>query len=774
MGKKSSKKRKKLIPSFSGFDIDPDTQRGILAVVLLVCGLLTALSLFGVAGEIGNLVATVLTKLVGLGRYVVPIIFFIVVYSLLYPQDYEIRPIYLVGLILFGIGVVGLLDVMNPGLSGYVGIASTYLFREFASTVVAFVVFMACFVISILIIFNTSLDRIAQHIPATSIMGKFLRFIVTIFSSARDRIAVAREQALSEVEEQYYDDEYSNEAEDEGGASEFSRKSISSTDDDEDTEGDDIDEEGQMELIHLSKQHRAIDLPLSLLSKKRSKPTSGDIENNREIIHQTLQNFNIDVDMGDISVGPTVTQYTFKPARGVKVSQIMSLQNDIALALAAHPIRVEAPIPGKSLVGIEVPNITAARVSLRELLESDEFKNRKSNLSVMLGKDVSGKAYSADVASMPHLLIAGATGSGKSVCLNVVLLSLLFQNGPDDLKIIMVDPKRVEFTMYNEIPHLLTPVITDVQKTINALKWCVNEMDRRYEVLSQAKKRDIASYNSAHPDATMPFIVFVVDELADLMATAPREVEAAVVRLAQMARAVGIHLILATQRPSVDVITGLIKANITSRCAFNTASLVDSRTILDSSGAEKLLGKGDMLYVNAESSKPKRIQGVYVSDDEVTRVVAYLKSKAKADYDDEVIDRQKSSSLPEAFNDASDEDDLLPDAKEVIIKSKKASASLLQRRLRVGYARAARLLDILEEQGFIGPANGAKPRELLMSDEELEQYDQPQVDESIDDDDDDDNDDDDEGEITTSDYEEEDNYDEDTTERMNDYTEKDE
>ncbi|EKD78556.1 MAG: cell division FtsK/SpoIIIE, partial [uncultured bacterium] len=309
----------------------------------------------------------------------------------------------------------------------------------------------------------------------------------------------------------------------------------------------------------------------------------------------------------------------------------------------------------------------------------------------------------------------GATGSGKSVCMNTVLISLLYQNGPDDLKIILVDPKRVEFTMYNGIPHLLTPVITDVQKTINALQWTVNEMDRRYEVLAQAKRRDIASFNAANPDSTMPYVVFVIDELADLMATAPREVEAAIVRLAQMARAVGIHLVLATQRPSVDVITGLIKANITTRCAFATASVVDSRTIIDMSGAEKLLGRGDMLFMSTDSSKPRRLQGAFVSEEEINRVVHHLKEKAEPDYDQEVVERQQSSALPQAFTDGDQDDELLPSAKKVIVQSQKASASLLQRRLRIGYARAARLLDILEEQGFIGPADGAKPREILAS-----------------------------------------------------------
>lgn len=762
--KKSKKSNRNLLPSWSGFDVDPETQRGILSIILLAAGLIIMFSLFGFAGDIGELITTILTKLVGFGRYLVPLIIFVVVYTLLYPRAGKIQPLYIVGIVLFGVSVFGFMDIISPASGGYIGIIVTFLFRRFSSVAVAVVVLVALFLISILILFNTTLVRLIQHIPAGSILGKLLRFVVMLFSSARHRLEVAREQAVENVEEDYYAAEADGEYEEVS----FSKKEIEESDEDEveaeyedtaeEDDDDTEDEEGQLELIHLSKQHRTIDVPLNLLSTKRGKPTSGDIEHNKEVILKTLHNFGIDVEMGPVSVGPTVTQYTFKPSSGVKVAQVVSLQNDISLALAAHPIRIEAPIPGKSLIGIEVPNITAAQVSLHELLQSDEFKKRQSPLSLTFGRDVSGKAFLADLARMPHLLVAGATGSGKSVCINTILLSLLYQNGPDDLKLILVDPKRVEFSMYNEIPHLLTPVVTDVQKTINALKWCVNEMDRRYDVLSSSKKRDIAGYNEANPNATMPYIVFVIDELADLMATAPREVEAAIVRLAQMARAVGIHLILATQRPSVDVITGLIKANITSRCAFNTASVIDSRTILDTSGAEKLLGRGDMLFLSAESSKPKRLQGALVTEDEIIRVVQYLKSKARADYDDEVVELHARSNITQqSGEDSEDQDDLLAEAKDVIVTAKKASASLLQRRLRIGYARAARILDILEEQSFIGPANGAKPREILIDTEdyEAESEEKEKFDDSDDSNEPDDNLD--EGEVNSDDedYEEE-------------------
>jgi len=381
--------------------------------------------------------------------------------------------------------------------------------------------------------------------------------------------------------------------------------------------------------------------------------------------------------------------------------------------LAAHPIRIEAPIPGKALVGIEIPNQTAAKVCMNDMLSSDQFKKRESNLMISLGKDVSGKPFFAQIDKMPHLLIAGSTGSGKSVCVNSIITSLLYQNSPDELKFILVDPKRVELPLYNNIPYLLTPVITDVKKTINALKWTVVEMERRFEVLSRAGKRNIASYNKSTSDK-LPYIVFVIDELADLMSTAANDVEAGIVRLAQMARAVGIHLILATQRPSVEVITGLIKANIPARIAFSVASLIDSRTILDASGAEKLVGRGDMLYIGPEVSRPKRVQGVFISDKETKNIIDYIKKQGTADYIEEVVERKSvGGGMGSSFGN-DDGDDLMDEVKDIIRESGKASASLLQRRLKIGYARAARILDLLEDSGVIGPADGAKPREVFL------------------------------------------------------------
>ena len=459
----------------------------------------------------------------------------------------------------------------------------------------------------------------------------------------------------------------------------------------------------------------AIDIPLHLLSGTVGIPNGGDLKANALIIKKTLAQFGIRVEMGESSVGPTVTQYTLKPAEGVRLSKIISLHDNLALALAAHPIRIEAPVPGKSIVGLEVPNQSTAIVPLRHVLDSEEFRKRTSNMMMVLGEDVMGKPWFSDLTRMPHLLIAGATGSGKSVCINTIIVSLLYQNGPGMVKFIMVDPKRVELPVYNGIPHLLTPVITDVKKTINALRWAIAEMERRFELLSGAGKRNIQSYNES-TNEPLPFIVIVIDELADLMAASAAEVEGAIIRLAQMSRAVGIHLILATQRPSVDVITGLIKANIPARIAFSVASLVDSRTILDGSGAEKLLGRGDMLYLSAELGKPKRLQGAYASDEDIKNVIEYLKKQAEPEYLEEVVDRQNGSGMSGwgSDQDGDDGDPLLEEAKEVVFRAKKASASLLQRRLRVGYARAARLLDLLEQRGLIGPGEGAKPRDVLV------------------------------------------------------------
>ncbi|MBI2642284.1 MAG: DNA translocase FtsK [Candidatus Wildermuthbacteria bacterium] len=469
--------------------------------------------------------------------------------------------------------------------------------------------------------------------------------------------------------------------------------------------------------------------PTNLLEDETGSPSAGDIELYSSIIKKTLGNFDIPVEVSEVNIGPTVTQYAIRPAEGVKVSRITGLSNDLALALAAHPIRIEAPIPGRALVGIEVPNRVRTQVRLRPLLEADQYKNSPASLLLSLGKDVSGAPWFADLARMPHLLVAGATGAGKTIALNSIILSLLYRNSPASVRFILVDPKRVEFPVFNDIPHLLTPVILDTQRTLNALKWLVREMERRFQVLSSFRARDIRSYQALVQQSLqkkqssemeqLPYIVLVVDELADLMAARGKELEALIVRLAQMSRAVGIHLVLATQRPSVEVITGLIKANITTRIALQVASQIDSRTILDAAGAEKLLGQGDLLFVSSDVTKPKRVQGAYVSDKEVKKVVAWIAKETQDFVREEIAEDELAQSALAGLEveaiEGGDEDPLYEEAKRIVIEYQKASSSLLQRRMRIGYARAARLLDILENKGVVGPGEGAKPREVYIT-----------------------------------------------------------
>lgn len=459
--------------------------------------------------------------------------------------------------------------------------------------------------------------------------------------------------------------------------------------------------------------------PLSLLNQKQDKADAGDVEANAQAIKETYENFNINVEMEGANIGPRVTQYTLKPPTGVKLTRITALENNLSLDLAAHSIRMEAPIPGKRLVGVEVPNVKSATVRIHSLLQSGEWQDLKTPLGFVIGKDIAGSPIIADLAKMPHLLIAGQTGSGKSVMINTVLTSLLYRNSPSDLKLILVDPKQVELTPYNDIPHLLAPVINEPEKCISALKWAVAEMERRLRTMAEAGRRNIIEYNSLKKEEGMPYIVIVIDELADLMMMAARDVEALVVRLAQKARATGIHLVLATQRPSVDVITGLIKANVPARVAFTTASHVDSRTIIDQIGAEKLLGQGDMLFLTADMPKPKRVQGSFISDEETIKVTDFIRAQRPPDYDDEIISQPvnlggKGGVVADyGANDA--DDDMWKDAIRVVIESRKASTSLLQRRLRIGYGRAARLMETMEEQGIIGPADGSRPREVLVN-----------------------------------------------------------
>ncbi len=458
--------------------------------------------------------------------------------------------------------------------------------------------------------------------------------------------------------------------------------------------------------------------PLSVLSDtKVTEANRGDVSKNAATIEKTLDSFGIKARVVEINMGPAVTQYALESAQGTKIAKIRNLQNDLALSLASPTgtVRIEAPIPGKSLVGIEVPNLAPSLVTLKSILSSDSMKSNKSKLAVSLGLDVSGSPVAADIKKMPHILMAGSTGSGKSTLIHAFLATLLFRCSPEELRLILVDTKRVELTEYNEIPHLLTPVITEAEKVLSALKWSMGEMERRYKLFQNAKVRDIDAYNELSGFQALPYIIILVDELADMMQLAPVEVEKAICRLAQMARATGIHLVLSTQRPSVDVLTGLIKANIPCRIAFNVTSQVDSRVIIDQAGAEKLLGRGDMLYLPADSSKPVRIQGVYVHPSELRSLLDFIRSNnIQPTYEEKV-----TSPSTVKMGIGSSDDDLFADAVRAICEYDRASASLLQRRLKVGYARAARLLDEMESKGIVGSADGSKPREVLIHDPEV-------------------------------------------------------
>ncbi len=476
--------------------------------------------------------------------------------------------------------------------------------------------------------------------------------------------------------------------------------------------------------------------PISLLKSSVS-PRSGDItselNNNGKILVETLKSFNVQTKIIDISRGPAVTRYELQPAAGVKISKITNLADDIALNLAAPGVRIEAPIPGKAAVGIEIPNKVVSVVTMKELINSYNFKHVKSKLTVVLGEDISGNIMLADLAKMPHLLIAGSTGSGKSVCINSFIISLLYNARPDEVKLVMIDPKVVELGIYNGIPHLLVPVVTDARKAAGALNWAVKEMLLRYKKFAENNVRDLESYNKLienNPCLTdkegevlekMPQIVIIIDELSDLMMAAPNEVEDYICRLAQMARAAGMHLVIATQRPSVDVITGIIKANIPSRVAFAVSSQIDSRTILDMSGAEKLLGRGDMLFYPVGSPKPIRVQGCYVTDKEIEKVTEFLKSSSEVSYDNKVAEEIEKNTLPEGGKqekqsaDGSNMDPVMKEAVKCVVEAGQASTSMLQRKLRVGYARAGRLIDEMEQMGIVGPHEGSKPRQVLMN-----------------------------------------------------------
>lgn len=471
--------------------------------------------------------------------------------------------------------------------------------------------------------------------------------------------------------------------------------------------------------------HRTYDRPyhfpsLDILAKGKGSQSNGEeVAQNAMMLENVLSNFGITAKVVNATQGPTVTRYEIEPAPGVKVSRIVNLTDDIALNLAAQHIRMEAPIPGKSAIGIEVPNKTTEAVHLRDVLDCSDFKDARGGIPVGLGKDIAGKPVITDLAKMPHLLVAGTTGSGKSVCVNTLISSILFSRKPEEVKLLLIDPKMVELSIYNGIPHLMAPVVTDMKKAAAVLRWAVREMEARYKAFAASGKRDIKSYNEAHPKAAMPLIVLIIDELADLMMTAPDDIEESISRLAQMARAAGIHMVLATQRPSVNVITGSIKANVPSRISFAVGSQIDSRTILDMAGAEKLLGKGDMLFAPIGANKPIRVQGAFISDDEVEKLVEFVKAQREPEYDNTVTQEAEKEAEKESSDDNDVyRDELLERAVNLVMESGQASVSMLQRRFRIGYTRAARLVDTMEDLKIVGPSMGSKAREILMSPEQ--------------------------------------------------------
>lgn len=703
--------------------MEPETRKGVAVVTLFFGALFLLLTYFDMGGEIGQAVKEGVSYVFGFDKLVIPFFLMAWGYHVAAPDRLPLRFSNALGFLLFFLSLNPLVHAVTfPELNtvadaalmasgGKLGEAVALPLVQMLGMVGAVILFVAVLIISLLLMFNATLRQVLFVVDL--LWKGVILFLKGLWSPIRnwmksraDSKAQTNLKPMEELEQ--LSEEVADEAEDE-------------TDDENEEEEDGADmvaKELRVAKVKSKKRYPRIEISLDLLDRRDDKPTSGDIVHNREVIRRTLENFGIPVEMTEVAVGPTVTQFAFKPSDGIKLSRITGLSNDLALALAAHPIRIEAPIPGKSLVGVEVPNKSVATVGLREMLESKEFRERRGSLSFVLGKDVAGKAWTADLTKMPHLLVAGATGSGKSVGLNILIMSYIYTLGPDDVKFIMVDPKRVELQVYNGIPHLITPVITKVPETVNALKWALREMDRRLDLLGAMNSKDISSYNARVQDR-LPYIVIIIDEMADLMAASASEVEGPIVRLAQMSRAVGIHLVLATQRPSVDVITGLIKANVPGRIAFAVASATDSRTILDQQGAEKLLGRGDMLVTSNDIPIPKRLQGAFVSEAEIARVVEFVKSKYDPpEYDAGVVERPAGG--PTIFGGGSgfeeDSDPLLEDAKEEIVRAGKASASLLQRRLKVGYARAARLLDLLEEEGFIGPGDGAKPREILKAD----------------------------------------------------------
>jgi len=726
---KNIKNDKKVSVSTTG--LQTHTKHGIIAIIFFVLALFFLMSYAGVAGRAGIFIYEIFKMLLGtIGYFLLPILFILLGYSFIKSEVPDIgwtRTISGVMFLLSGLGIINIAGGVENNSGGLLGEILSSPFISLFDIYASFVLLGAILIISILMMLDVkpNLAPLFTKIWSWTTQALGFRKLGTSEKTEEENVEKKEEIVEPEKELETTGDKVKNVL----GLGKKNKK---------------LENEDEEEIELKKLKPRAYGLApnyvppsLSLLEEDKGKPNTGDIKANANIIKRTLANFGIEVEMDEITVGPTVTRYALKPAEGVKLSRIVGLQNDLALSLAAHPIRIEAPIPGKSLVGIEIPNKSKSIVGLATLLSDEKFQNSPKPLMTALGRSISGKAIFGNLAKMPHMLVAGTTGSGKSVTIHSMITSLLYRNGPEDLKLILIDPKRVELTLYNNIPHLLTPVITEAKKTILALKWAAKEMDRRYDILETESVRDIESYHNnvfnknpkkkrVNSDGVeeeinadrMPYIVIIIDELADIMSTYPRELEAAIVRLAQMSRAVGIHLILSTQRPEVNVITGLIKANVPARIALKVSSQIDSRTILDAGGAEKLLGAGDMLYSSGEA-QPERLQSAFISEGEVKKVVKYLADAYRDEVSEEItltaaaIGADKSVFESSLEDDDADDDEMYEEARVCVIEAGKASTSYLQRKLKLGYARAARLMDKLEERGVIGPGDGAKPREVL-------------------------------------------------------------
>lgn len=669
-----------------------DTIYSLFAFGFISCGLLLLLSLFNptvsdVEGESTFFIINgMLEKYFGSLAVLFPVVLVLFGFLFLRLKFFLSRPNVAIGFLLFFTALASLMK------DGVVGMTSFTILSEMLSDIGATIVFLAGIFIGIIVFFDTSVDEIFQTL-AFAAQNMYRFFPTQLFSLFKTKKSLlvheksipplsAREIAPTIIKKEPVI---------------LSEKLVSNI----------LSGSGIWEYP-----------PLSLLSEvPGQKADRGDIKKVAAVIEKTLQSFGIEARVVEVNLGPAVTQYALEIALGTKVSKITSLSNDLALATEAPTgqIRIEAPIPGRGLVGIEIPNRSLEVVNLKTMLASSVMQKARSKLTVSLGLDVSGNPVVANIARMPHVLVAGTTGSGKSVLINSFISSLLFRASPTEVKLILIDPKRVEFTQYNGIPHLLTPVIVEIEKILSALKWAMGEMDRRYKLFSERGVRNIDSYNELSGFQALPYIVIIVDELADLMMFAPVEVEDAIARLAQMARATGIHLVIATQRPSVNIITGLIKANIPCRIAFNVSSMIDSRVIIDMPGAEKLLGRGDMLYIPPDQAKPTRIQGAFVSEKEVRKIAEYLKAKAPhVEYTEEVTNQKLVLKKGGSISGTSANDPFFEEAIRVVCQYDRASASLLQRRLSVGYARAARILDQLESAGIVGPGEGSKPRDVLV------------------------------------------------------------